>query len=74
MAEYIGLLFELVFLGLGIYLYLFAIGVVKFKKAAAREKAEAFRQENNRLLRILALALIAIMGVNVFIHLMSLFS
>lgn len=73
MAEYIGLLFELIFLGIGIYVYLFAIGLVKFKNPKAKAKAEAFRKDNNFLLRMLALLLIAVMGMNVAIHLYTLF-
>lgn len=73
MFEYVGLIFELLFLALGIYLYLFARGIVKFKDPKAREKADAFRQQNHVWMRLLALALIAIMGLNVGIHLVSLF-
>ena len=71
MFEYAGLIFELLFLGLGIYMYLFATGVVKFKDPAARERAEQFRKQNHVWMRLLALALIAIMGLNVAIHLAS---
>jgi len=70
--EYIGLFFELIMLSAGIYLYLFAIGRLKFKKQATREKAEAFRANNAGWLRLAALALTAIMVVNIIVHLRQL--
>ena len=73
MIEYIGLLFEIIFLILGVYVYLFFIGKVQAKDPQAREKAEAFRQKNGWL-RYAALALVAIMLVNVYLHIAQLFS
>ena len=70
--EYLGLLIELVFLAMGIYLYLFAIGKTKAADPAAQERAEAFRQRNAWWLRLAALALTAIMTVNIVLHLMQL--
>ena len=70
--EYAGLLFEFLFLFLGIYLYLFSIGKFSSKNAEVSKKSEAFRKENKGWMRILALALIAIMMVNIYIHLMQL--
>ncbi len=71
--EYLGLLFELLFLAMGVYLYLFAIGKVSTKDPQARERAEAFRARNGWWLRLLSLALIAIMAVNIYLHLVQLF-
>jgi hypothetical protein len=70
--EYLGLLVELAFLAMGIYLYLFAIGKAKAADPAARERAEAFRQRNAWWLRLASLALVAIMTVNIVLHLMQL--
>ncbi len=70
--EYIGLLVEIIFLALGIYVYLFSRGLIQFNDPG--DKAKAFMTENRTLLRILSLALIAIMGLNVVLHLISLFS
>ncbi|HMQ49335.1 MAG TPA: hypothetical protein PKA00_03075 [Saprospiraceae bacterium] len=70
--EYIGLLFELLLLGLGIYLYLFAIGRMRSKDAVAQKNAEAFRVKNAWWLRIGSLALIAIMLINLILHVMAL--
>ncbi|MCB0706229.1 MAG: hypothetical protein KDC34_13000 [Saprospiraceae bacterium] len=72
MLDYTGLIFEIVFLAIGVYVYLFARGVISFKDPAARARSEEFRKENGRILRILALALIAVMGMNIAIHLYSL--
>lgn len=70
--EWIGLLVECLFLILGIYVYLFSRGFVKFSDESSQEKAEAFRNDNQTLLRLLSLALIAIMGLNIFLHLRTL--
>lgn len=71
--EYIGLLLEFAFLIFGGYIYLFAIGKTKAKDAAGQQRAEAFRRSNGWWLRIAALALIAIMLVNLVIHVQQLF-
>ncbi len=72
MMDIIGLLFEVIFLVVGVYLYLFAIGKIRIANPASRENAERFRQSNASWLRILALGLIAIMTVNVALHIMQL--
>lgn len=70
--EYIGLLFELILLGAGVYMYLFARGFFRFGDAAARKKAEEFRSKNALLLRLGGLALAAVMAVNIVLHLREL--
>ena len=72
--EFLGLLFELILFGLGIYLYLFARGIVKVKDPERREQAENFRQENAGWMRILGLALAAIMFLDIVLHLSQLLS
>lgn len=71
--EYIGFLFELLLLGLGVYLYLFAIGRLRSKDETAQKNAEAFRAKNAWWLRIGSLALIAIMLINLILHVMAIF-
>lgn len=71
--KWIGLLLELLLLGVGVYVYLFSRGVVKLGKGEMGAKAEQFRKENTTWLRILALALTAIMFFNVAFSLSSLF-
>ena len=66
--EFIGLFFEIIFLVFGIYLYLFAIGKIGIKDSANKAKAEAFRKDNATWMRIGSLALIAIMAVNIYLH------
>jgi len=64
----IGLIIEIAFLAIGLYLYLFARGLVRFGNPEARARAEAFRQDNATWLRLLGLALAAIMAMNVIFH------
>ena len=70
--EYIGLFFEFLLFALGVYLYLFARGFLKAKNPVAQKKAEAFRQKNGTFLRLGGLALAAIMGLNIVLHLATL--
>lgn len=64
----LGLIIEIAFLALGLYLYLFARGLVSFGKPEARARAEAFRKDNATWLRLMGLALAAVMALNVFFH------
>ena len=66
--EYSGLLFEIIFLGMGIYLYLVSAGKIIPKDELARKRSESFRSKNAGWLRPVSLALVAIMIVNIFLH------
>ena len=70
--EYLGLLVEILLLAAGVYLYLFSRGLVKMKDTKAEEKAAAFRNQNGTWLRIAALALVAIMFLNLILHISQL--
>jgi hypothetical protein len=70
--DYTGLIFEFIFLGMGIYLYLFSIGKVKPSNPETKERGEAFRKANQGWMRIGSLALIAIMTINIVLHLKDL--
>jgi len=59
---YLGLVFEFLFLAGGIYLYLFTRGLIKTKGSSS------FIKENKTLLRFASLALIAIMLLNISLH------
>ena len=72
--EYLGLAFEFVFLGMGIYLYLFAAGKLSSKNKKLSDKSEEFRKENGGWLRIASLALMAIMLINIISHIMQLWN
>ena len=72
--EYLGLLLEFIFLAIAIYLYLFSTGRLKSKNAELQAKADRFRKENGGWLRILSLALMAIMTLNIVIHISQLIS
>lgn len=67
-ASAIGLIVEILLFALGLYLYLFARGILNFGSKASRARAEAFRKDNATWMRLLGLALAAIMGLNVFFH------
>ncbi len=71
-VEILGLLIELVFLALAIYLYLFSIGKIKTKDESLQQKGDAFREKNGTWLRILSLAMTIIMLINVLLHLKQL--
>jgi hypothetical protein len=66
--EYIGLLFEILFLLLGIFVYRLSTGKLKVSDAQ-RPAMERFIKENGKIMRILALALMAIMMIEIGLHL-----
>ena len=72
--EYLGLLIELLFLAMGIYIYLFSTGRLRSGDEKAQKRAEEFRRRNGGWMRVAALLLIALMAVNIYLHLVQLFS
>ncbi|MCR9287097.1 MAG: hypothetical protein NXI23_06855 [Bacteroidetes bacterium] len=72
--EYTGLLFEFMFLIMGIYLYFFSIGKVQSNDPEKQKKADDFRAQNAGWLKIVSLALVAIMVVNIYLHLQEILS
>ena len=71
--EYFGLFIELLFLAMGVYIYLFSIGRLRSGDEQAQQRAEAFRRRNADWMRILSLLLIALMVVNIYLHVVQLF-
>lgn len=69
----LGLVLEILLFALGLYLYLFARGFIKVKDVDRAAKAEAFRQDNATWMRLLGLALAAIMFFNILAHLREMF-
>ena len=69
--EIIGLLFEFIFLALGVFTYRFATGKINFSEAQ-RLAAERFRKENGSWMRILGLALAAIASIEIALHIFQL--
>ncbi len=65
--EYIGLLFEFVFLAIGFFSYRFATGKMRFSPST-KPMADQFRKENGTWMRLLGLALTAIMSVEIVLH------
>ena len=72
--EYLGLIFEFVFLALGVYIYIFSLGKLKSKDPEIQKKAEAFRLKNKSWLRISGLLLMALMSINIYLHVINLIS
>ncbi len=70
--EYLGLVIEIIFFALGVYLYLFARGFVRVKNPELQARAEDFRKDNAGWMRLLGLALAAIMLMNIVLHVMDL--
>lgn len=70
--EFLGLILEVLFLGIGVYIYLFSRGFFKSKDPEVEKKAEAFRKKNGWWLRLLALALVAVMLLNLIFHIQDL--
>jgi hypothetical protein len=70
--EYIGLLFEIAFLLLSIFVYRLSTGKMKVSDAQ-RPMMERFIKENGRIMRILSLALMAIMSLEITLHIFQLF-
>lgn len=66
------MIIELLFLAMGIYIYLFATGRLRSNDQEAQKRAEAFRRRNGTWMRIAALLLIALMAVNICLHVMQL--
>ncbi len=70
--EYLGLVFEIIFLVIGIYLYLFVRGFITQKDSEKQAKMDEFRKENGWWLRLAAIALIAVMTLNIALHIQQL--
>jgi len=70
--EIIGLIIYLLFLGIGMIVYLFSRGKWYPPNPDIKAEAEAYRKKNATWLRIGSLAVIAIMAMNVYLSLQSL--
>ena len=70
--EIIGLVFYLIFLGTGVITYAFSRGLWYPPNPEIRQSAEAFRKKNASWLRIGAIAIIAIMSLNIYLSLKEL--
>jgi uncharacterized membrane protein len=67
-ASVAGLVIEVIFFAIGLYVYLFARGLISFGKPEVRARAEEFRKENATWMRLLGLALAAVMLLNIVFH------
>lgn len=69
--EFIGLLFELLLLFAGVYLYRLSMGRVNTNDQQLKEKSDDFLSKNRSLIRIGSLLLMAVMTVNIILHLLQ---
>ncbi len=69
--EYLGLLFEILFFVLGAYVYALTRGLLHVN-ASVKPFYDSFMKENKSILRILSLLVIAIMGLNIILHIVYL--
>jgi hypothetical protein len=70
--EILGFIFEWVLFGVGLYIYRFAAGKIHFHNTQ-QPIAERFRKENGSWMRIAGLLLMAIMAVEIALHLIQIF-
>lgn len=66
--EIASLLIECLLFALGLYLYLYARGAVRSKNPETQKKMDDFRAANATWMRYLGLALMAIMLINIVLH------
>ncbi len=69
--EILGLFFEIIFLFLGIYVYRFATGKLRIHPTQ-QPFADRMRRENAGWMRVASLALIAIMSIEIILHIIQL--
>ena len=67
-----GLIAELVFFGMGVYFLLLSFGKIKVKKPEDQERIDAFFEGKTWFLRILAIFLVVVMGLNLIVHISQL--
>lgn len=70
--EYVGLLFEVLFFALGVYVYLFARGKFSAADPTTRKRMDDFRAKNSWWLRLAGLAIMAVMLLNIALHVQQL--
>ena len=68
--EFIGFLFEFIFLALGLYVYLLLSGRIHLTGSAAQNLA-VFKQNTGGSLKILALVLALFAGISLVLHLIQ---
>jgi hypothetical protein len=72
--EYLGLLFEVVFFFVGLYVYLLSRGMIKVSDPELAKQFERAKKKFGWGIRLLSLALMAIMLLNIFLHIQALWS
>lgn len=67
----VSLVVQAIFFAIGVYIYLFSRGFIQFGDDAVRKRSEEFRKDNATWMRLMGLALAAIMGVNIVLQVMG---
>lgn len=67
-----GLLVEVVFFGMGVYFLLLSFGKINLKKEEDKARIDAFFEGKTLFLRILAVFLVLVMGLNLLVHISQL--
>ena len=67
-----GLLVEVVFFGMGVYFLLLSFGKINIKKEEDKARIDAFFEGKTLFLRILAVFLVLVMGLNLLVHISQL--
>mgnify|MGYP001552515486 CR=1 FL=1 len=70
--EYLGLIFEIVFFFIALYVYMLARGMVKVTDPALARQFDQMKKRFGPFIRILALALMAVMLLNIILHIKAL--
>ncbi len=60
--------YEIVFLGIGIYMFLYSTGRIKAKDPARAAEIEKFRKSLNPWLTILSVVMIVLFALNLILH------
>ncbi len=70
--DYIYLLIEFIFFGIGVYLYLYSRGFLKAKDPVNQKKMDEYRAKNETWMRYGGLFLAAIFLFNIVLHIRDL--
>ncbi len=71
---YLGLLFEILIFAAATYGYLFTRGMFSSDDPTVRKKANDFRKKNGWWLRLACILVMALMAVNIALHIRDIFA
>lgn len=74
MIEYVGLFFEVLFFLIGLYVYMLSRGLVKVQDPSLAKQFHSLKKRYGVLIRIISLALTAVMFMNIVLHIKALWA